>query len=296
MAIGKNGQTAIGRFSRVQIGDKMFDGTTARLTPSRFRRTPKHWPLPAAHRAQRSRHAVRPRNRQNSGIFTWAIATRSTASSPDGNQPATVVRPHHPADPASGELRTPRDTTVPFTASFSPDGASPVPAATHPSNLEHPNGQRLDTSGQPTGEQFLTAFTPDNQFVIAGGADKQIRLWRWVSGTRRGSIHSSGYGLRTRMRLPISRSTAGTRARPRLPLIGRPPGRSLHRAATDDRATGRGFGVGVQRGWASCTSAEWTARPKIASAWPSAQILWPRRTPRPAVEQAAEPIELAVAN
>jgi len=45
-------------------------------------------------------------------------------------------------------------------------------------------GERLDTLGQPEGEQTTVAFTPDGNSIVAGGADRQLRLWNFVSRQR----------------------------------------------------------------------------------------------------------------
>ncbi len=42
-------------------------------------------------------------------------------------------------------------------------------------------GERLDTLGQPEGEQCAVAISPDNAWIVAGGADRQVRKWRLLS-------------------------------------------------------------------------------------------------------------------
>ena len=49
---------------RSQIGDKMFDGISGKVNAIAISPDKKRWLLPAAPGAQRSRHAVRPRNRR----------------------------------------------------------------------------------------------------------------------------------------------------------------------------------------------------------------------------------------
>src|SRR5690606_17134549 len=43
------------------------------------------------------------------------------------------------------------------------------------------DGERLDTLSQPLKECYSVAFTPDGQYVVAGGADHRIRVWQFVS-------------------------------------------------------------------------------------------------------------------
>ena len=42
-------------------------------------------------------------------------------------------------------------------------------------------GERLDTLGQPEGEEFAAVFTPDGNSVMAAGGDRQLRRWAFVS-------------------------------------------------------------------------------------------------------------------
>jgi hypothetical protein len=44
-----------------------------------------------------------------------------------------------------------------------------------------PTGERLDTLGQPEGEQRTVAISPDDKWLVAGGADRQVRMWRLIS-------------------------------------------------------------------------------------------------------------------
>jgi hypothetical protein len=42
-------------------------------------------------------------------------------------------------------------------------------------------GERLDTLGQPEGAQSAVAISPDDQWIVAGGADQKVRMWRFLS-------------------------------------------------------------------------------------------------------------------
>ena len=42
-------------------------------------------------------------------------------------------------------------------------------------------GERLDTLGQPEGEQCAVAFSPDSTSIVAGGGDRQLRMWTLLS-------------------------------------------------------------------------------------------------------------------
>ena len=48
-------------------------------------------------------------------------------------------------------------------------------------------GERLDTFGQPTLDQYTVAFSPDGRFVAAGGVDNRIRVWKLSDIGRRGN-------------------------------------------------------------------------------------------------------------
>ncbi|MDD9867044.1 MAG: hypothetical protein OXS32_11905, partial [Verrucomicrobiales bacterium] len=190
MAIGKNGQLAIGRFSRVQIGDKMFDGISGKVNAITI--SPDNKTLAVAGGTPGLNGVATlfdlETGKKLRDLTGHRDALYGIAFSPDGNQLATAGydRIIQLWDPASGErLRTLKGHNgAVYGIAFSPDGRV-IASAGGDSSVKLWNtsdGQRLDTFGQPTGEQFLTAFTPDNRYVIAGGADKQIRLWRWVSG------------------------------------------------------------------------------------------------------------------
>ncbi len=43
------------------------------------------------------------------------------------------------------------------------------------------SGQRFDTLSQPLKEQYSVDISPDGQYVIAGGEDNRIRMWRLIS-------------------------------------------------------------------------------------------------------------------
>ena len=43
------------------------------------------------------------------------------------------------------------------------------------------DGLRLDTLPQPLKEEYCCAFSPDGRFIVAGGADNTIRVWKFVS-------------------------------------------------------------------------------------------------------------------
>ena len=39
----------------------------------------------------------------------------------------------------------------------------------------------MDTLSQPLKEQYSVDISPDGQFVVAGGADNRLRIWRLLS-------------------------------------------------------------------------------------------------------------------
>ena len=157
-----NSQSAASAGSR--LATKCSTASLARSMPSRFRRTTKHWPLPAAHRGSTesprcstSKPAKTPRTHRPS---RRALRHRL---SPDGNQLATA------GTTASSTLGSRIRRTAPHSRAQAPFTASRSAGWTcHRQcrrrllrqTLEHLGRQRLDTFGQPTGEQFLTAFTP----------------------------------------------------------------------------------------------------------------------------------------
>ena len=194
MAIGKNGQLAIGRYGAVQLGDKSFGGITGKVNAIAI--SPDEKTLAVAGGTPGLSGVATlfdlGTGEKLSELTGHRDALYGIAFSPDGNQLATAGydRIIQLWNPASGEkLRTLKGHNgAVYGIAFSPDGRV-LGSAGGDSSVKLWNtsdGQRLDTFGQPTGEQFLTAFTPDSQFVIAGGADKQIRLWRWVSRDKAG--------------------------------------------------------------------------------------------------------------
>jgi len=194
MALSKNGQLAVGRYGRVQIGDRTFSGITGKVNAIAI--SPNNKTLAVAGGTP-GLNGVATLFDLESGkklrdLTGHRDALYGIAFSPDGSQLATAGydRVIQLWNPESGErLRTLKGHNgAVYSIAFSPDGRI-LASAGGDSSVKLWNtadGQRLDTFGQPTGEQFLTAFTPDSRFVIAGGADKQIRLWRWVSGDKAG--------------------------------------------------------------------------------------------------------------
>ncbi len=194
MALSKNGQLAVGRYGRVQIGDRTFSGITGKVNAIAI--SPDNKTLAVAGGTP-GLNGVATLFDLESGkklrdLTGHRDALYGIAFSPDGSQLSTAGydRVIQLWNPESGErLRTLKGHNgAVYGIAFSPDGRI-LASAGGDSSVKLWNtadGQRLDTFGQPTGEQFLTAFTPDSRFVIAGGADKQIRLWRWVSGDKAG--------------------------------------------------------------------------------------------------------------
>jgi len=194
MAISKNGQLAIGRYGRVQIGDKILDGITDKVNAIAI--SPDNKTLAVAGGTPGLNGVATlfdlETGKKLRDLTGHRDALYGIAFSPDSSQLATAGydRIIQLWNPATGEqLRTLKGHNgAVYGIAFSPDGRV-LASAGGDSSVKLWNtagGQRLDTFGQPTGEQFLAAFTPDSQFVLAGGADKQVRLWRWVSGDQPG--------------------------------------------------------------------------------------------------------------
>lgn len=190
MAISKNGKLAIGRYGRIQFGEKTLTGISGKVNAITISNNNKT--LAVAGGTPGLNGVATLFNLENGKKLHVLTGHRDAlygiAFSPDGSQLATAGydRIIQIWNTTSGEiLRTLKGHNgAVFGIAFSPDGSVLATAGGDSSvklwNTE--NGQRLDTFGQPTGEQFLTAFTPDSRFILAGGTDKQVRIWRWVSG------------------------------------------------------------------------------------------------------------------
>jgi len=195
MAISKNGQLAVGRYGRVEFGDKSFSGISGKVNAIAISSDNKFLAV-AGGTPGLNGTATLFNLETGKKIRDYSDGHRDAlygiAFSPDGSQLATAGydRLIQIWKPITGErLRTLKGHNgAVYRIAFSPDGRV-LASAGGDSSVKLWNttdGQRLDTFGQPTGEQFLTAFTPDSRFVLAGGADKQVRLWRWVSGDQSG--------------------------------------------------------------------------------------------------------------
>ena len=194
MGINKSGQLAIGRYGRIQFGDKTFTSIPGKVNAITISKDNK---ILAVAGGTPGLNGVASLFNLDTGKKLHDLnghrdALYGIAFSPDSSQLATAGydRIIQIWDTASGEqLRTLKGHNgAVYSIAFSPDG-SVLASAGGDSSVKlwnTNNGQRLDTFGQPTGEQFLTKFTPDSRFILSGGADKQIRLWRWVSGSQTG--------------------------------------------------------------------------------------------------------------
>ena len=303
--LAKTGSSQSAATARCNLATSRSAASLAKSMPSRFHRTKKRWLLPAAHRGSTESPRCSKSRPAKNFANSPAIATHFTASpfrrmainwpQPDTTASSSFGTPH----PAKNSVLS-RDTTALFTASRSArTGASlAAPAATHPSNFGTPQTANGST---PSGNRPANSSSPPLRPTTATSSPAE-RTNRFDCGaglavTKRGSIRSNGYDSRTRTRLPISRSTQAARAWPRLPLIGRSKfGRSPHSSRYRRSAANRTW----SRRWCSarmanrCTSAEWTAQlKKSLSAWPSAQIPWPRRTSRPSRSKQAKPSRLS---
>ena len=190
MTISNNGKLVIGRYEKIQFGDKTFTDISGKVNAITISNDNK---ILAVAGGTPGLNGVATLFNLENGKKLHVLtghhdALYGIAFSPDGSQLATAGydRIIKIWNTASGEiLRTLKGHNgAVFGIAFSPDGSVLASAGGDSSvklwNSE--NGQRLDTFGQPSGEQFLTAFTPDSRFILAAGADKQVRLWRWVSG------------------------------------------------------------------------------------------------------------------